>query len=128
SLIMPTYDSYVLVADEAAFPALSRWCEEAPKASRLRIFVVADAAFAQALPPRENIEMMMGTAESVLEALATTPPTVAEYLWAAGEISLVRAVRGIAQEAGIPADQQHLNGYWRAGQENYDHHQPLDAE
>jgi len=49
------------------------------------------------------------------------------YAWFAGEAGALRAVRRhLRDEAGLGADRVEVDGYWRRGVADHDHHQPVE--
>ncbi|MFW0796218.1 siderophore-interacting protein [Gordonia sp. CPCC 205515] len=136
SHVYPTgYDWYLLAADETALPALSRWLDELPAGKRVAAFIeVADAAAELALADRA------GTAIRYVHR-GDTPPggsdllerAIREYAfppgdffaWIAGEATTLTPIRRyLRREVGLPKDRMKVDGYWRAGTINLDHHDP----
>ena len=49
------------------------------------------------------------------------------FVWAAGEAdALVPVRRWLKHELGLPPENRVLQGYWRRGDDRFDHHAPLD--
>ena len=61
-------------------------------------------------------------AQEVTEALRTSPCPHDVFVWAAGEAGAMRSVRGALRDAGLPRYAMDVDGYWRIGTANLDHH------
>ncbi len=63
----------------------------------------------------------------LVEIARTQDITDDTFVWAAGEATvLVPLRRWLKQERGLPREHLSLHGYWRRGDEGFDHHAPLD--
>ena len=108
--------SYVLVGDEAALPAIARFCDELPDSARVCVVAVArddDRAYPLAAPRIVWIDPVAGDAalfDAVRAAVATEP---AAYVWAALEFGAARALRAVLQEAGVARSSHYVTHYWR---------------
>ncbi|MCS5735300.1 siderophore-interacting protein [Herbiconiux daphne] len=125
----------VLLADETALPALSRWLELLPPDVAITALLdVENAAVADYLPDglrvradilwlfRENGQGLQLAALQGLGAIGDDT-----FVFGAGEAgALVPVRRHLRRELGLPADQVALSGYWRRGVANLDHHAPID--
>lgn len=139
SHIYPTgYDWYLLGADDTALPALARWLEELPADKPVVAFVeVSDAAAEIGLPQRAGAEIRVlhrgaapaGNSPLLHEAIRDTALRDGSfYCWVAGEANSLKAVRRyLRRELGLPKERVKVDGYWRAGTVNLDHH-TADAE
>ncbi|PJI94884.1 siderophore-interacting protein [Luteimicrobium subarcticum] len=132
----------VLVADETALPAAARWCEQLPAGVVVTAILDLEdesvdayvdtpgpdggpSAFARASV--ERLYRVDGPGQ-VLEAVRSLGrPDDDEIVWAAGEATaLVPVRRYLRRELGLPAEQAIVDGYWKRGVVNRDHHEPLD--
>ncbi|QDZ15690.1 siderophore-interacting protein [Humibacter ginsenosidimutans] len=124
----------VLIADETALPSLTRWLDTLPESARITALI--DAADEEVEPylteeqaARASVEWLYridgpGQLDEAVRSL-TLPEGV--YVWAAGEAStLIPVRRYLKQEAGLQPDQLDVQGYWKRGVVNRDHHEPLD--
>ncbi len=132
---MPISDHYVLIGDLSSLPAVARWLEELP-ASATAQTLVAGAG------PGDEIELQSRASTTIhwvhdesgvpadrlassLDLLDLTRPDL--YVWAAGEVLAMRSVRDwLSDEHDFEQEQVSVDGYWRRGEADYDHHRPLD--
>lgn len=129
---------YVCVGDLTAWPALQRWWHEAPVEARLDLVVhVADNSDILALPLRagSRVTWLVGSSPTLIHDHLHTlgaPALVRDtdlFVWAAGEASAMQHVRRhVLNEWGMARSCVHIDGYWRAGTADHDHHAPLDTE
>lgn len=121
-------DWWFLMADVTALPAMSRWIEAAPEGVPVRAIVFADEAEADYPLPQASVEWVIGgmTPEQYLREEEHLPPGTG-FVWAAGEAgSLIPVRRYLRRDLALPADQVKVEGYWRSGVADADHHAPLD--
>ncbi len=131
----------VLVADETAMPAAARWIELTP--AGVAVTVILDLAdddvdpYVDAPAPdggpspfaRVSVERLYrvdgpGQVEEAVRSLDLDGTT---YVWAAGEAAtLVPVRRYLRHELGLGHEQVKVEGYWKRGVTNRDHHEPLD--
>lgn len=134
SLVPDDAENVVLIADETALPAFSRWLELLPAETRITgILDVADEDAEAYLTPeqraRASIEVLYrvdgpGQLDESVRSLDIDDDT---YVWAAGEANgLVPIRRYLRHELGIEKDRLSVEGYWRRGVTNLDHHAPID--
>ncbi|MFC6013754.1 siderophore-interacting protein [Nocardia lasii] len=127
------YDWYLLAADETALPALHRWLEELPADKQVRAFVeVTDATDELELPVSDRVHVTYlhrgsaapGTTTLLVEAIrALDLPQGRVFAWAAGESTSLRPIRRVlVDELKLTKDQMKVDGYWRVGTVNLDHH------
>lgn len=120
---------YLCLVDSTALPAAARWLEEAPPGAIVDVAVEGPADTICALPerPGATVTHVEGTDGSGLAAhLADRRPVAGDLVWAAGETSSMIAVRCAAGELGVARDDLDVQGYWKHGVANRDHHAPLD--
>jgi len=132
----------VLVADETAMPAAARWVERAPGVELTVILDLADEdadAYVYAPAPgggpspfaRASVERLYrvdgpGQVEEAVRSL-DLQDAATTYVWAAGEAgTLVPVRRYLRHELGLSPEQVKVDGYWKRGVTNRDHHEPLD--
>jgi NADPH-dependent ferric siderophore reductase len=133
-LLPLVHDWYLLGAEETAVPALGRWLELLPAG-------VKAVAFAEVSGPQEEQEFetaadltltwlhrgaaASGTTDHLERAIrAATLPSGLGYAWIAGEATALKPIRRhLRQERGLSKDQVDVDGYWKRGVENHDHHQ-----
>lgn len=125
----------VLVADETALPALSRWVDLLPTSTEIVAIVEIgddelEGYFGDLQRDRFSVEWLYradgpGQLEEAVRSLG--PLDESTYVWAAGEAgALVPIRRYLRRELGLGKDQVDVDGYWKRGITNRDHHDPVD--
>lgn len=133
------FDYHVLLVDETALPAAARYIEELPAAARVfAFFEVADAAEEQRIEAPTNSQVTWlhrgraepGTTDLLLEAFrALELPEGDGFVYAAGEAGALKPVRRLLKERGFVRNTTcEVDGYWRRGTANLDHHQAEDED
>lgn len=129
-----TFDWYLLVGDETALPAIGRWVEELPAGTRMQVVAeVAGPQEEQQWESAADVDVLWchragapaGCAPNLLaDALRGIELPAGEgYCWAAGEATALKPVRRyLRRERGLPAAHVDVDGYWRRGVVNLDHH------
>jgi NADPH-dependent ferric siderophore reductase len=112
----------LLVCDATGLPALARILEQTPRHIDSRVFVeLARAEDEQALPVRPGTKVTWlhrsgnGVAPSRMgEVIRAVPlPATPGYIWVAGEMKVVRAIRKyVRQDLKLEAGRYELVGYW----------------
>lgn len=120
SMIVPDiFDSYLLIGDETALPAIARRLEELPAGCKvLAVIEIADAAEQQALQSAAEVEViwvLRGQADLLDTVRTLTLPSGALYTFVAMETKLSRQVRRVLLDTH-KVDEAFLKavGYWRA--------------
>ena len=120
SMIVPDmFDSYLLIGDETAIPAIARRLEELPAGRKvLAVIEIADAHEQQALDSAADVQVIWvvrGQDELLGTLRDLQVPEGSLYAWVATETKLSRQVRRVL------LDEHKLNdefvkavGYWRA--------------
>lgn len=135
SRLMQPADQYVLIGDAASLPVIARWLEDRDLATPSRVYLAVQG-------PEDEVPLAVGKADTVtwihtgdaavpaesLAAAIDDPWRPGVFAWAAGEVLAMRAVRDRLVELGYPEDARDVGGYWRRGQADFDHHQPLDED
>ncbi len=134
-LVPDDFDTYLLIGDEAALPAIARRLEEMqPGVHVLALIEVADQAEERYLPTAANATVtwlhrngapagMTALLPRALEALAL--PKGDTHAWIAGEIETVRLLRQhLLEVRGVPRAHIRAAGYWRIGAANA--HAPVE--
>ena len=134
--VVDEVERVVLVADLTALPSAERRLAELPggPGGVLHLVVASEADVAEIVAP-DGVMVVVhelgdraaaggwpGVAEKVA---ASIPASGSVLVWAAGEASGVATIRRVANEAAREGLLAHFNGYWRAGEAEYDHHAPL---
>ena len=120
SMIVPDiFDSYLLIGDETALPAIARRLEELPAGRKvLAVIEIADAAEQQALHSAADVEVIwvLRGQDDLLEAVQNlTLPDGTLYSFVATETKVSRQVRRVLLDTH-KVNEQYLKavGYWRA--------------
>jgi NADPH-dependent ferric siderophore reductase len=122
-----TFDWYLVAGDETALPALGAWLEQLPADVPVHAFAeVAGPAEEQPLvisPATTLTWLHRGAGQSLGTALADfTPPAGDGYIWVAGEATALKPIRRHLRTLGVPRDFVEVDGYWKRGITNLDHH------
>lgn len=123
-------DWWLLIADASAVPALGRWFAQAPVGQKIKALVFGNETLsAYPLPADADIEWILADTDPEPYVREMEFPEGTGYIWAAGEAtSLVGVRRYLRRELGLPKEQVDVDGYWRQGIINADHHAPIDPE
>ena len=114
----------VLVADASALPPLSRWLDLAPSSVPVTAIVVdTDASYFG----QTDRDFVVTTAEELVGVVAGLEFDEDTYVWAAGEATSLIPLRRWLRE-NRRRESFHVEGYWRRGVANHDHHAPLGGE
>ncbi|MGW8530534.1 siderophore-interacting protein [Nocardiopsis sp. NPDC055824] len=133
------FDHHVLLVDETALPAAARYVEELPADARVfAFFEVADAGEEQEIeaPAGARITWLHrggaepGTTDLLLEAFRSLElPEGDGFVYAAGEANTLKPIRRLLKERGFVRNATcEVDGYWRRGTSNLDHHAEDDDE
>jgi NADPH-dependent ferric siderophore reductase len=118
SMVVPDiFDSYLLVGDETAIPAIGRRLEELPAGRRvLAVIQIEDEQERQPLPSKADVEVIwLKRDEDLLARLQQLPlPEGKLYSWVALEKSLTRQAKALLLEKGVAEDALKAAAYWRA--------------
>ncbi|QJI30821.1 siderophore-interacting protein [Pseudomonas sp. ADAK18] len=120
SMVVPDiFDSYLLIGDETALPAIARRLEELPAGRNvLAVIEVANAAEKQTLESAADVEVIwvVRGADDLLTTVAQLQvPGGSLYAWVATETKLSRQVRRVLLDTHKLDDSfVKAVGYWRA--------------
>ncbi len=120
SMVVPDmFDSYLLIGDETALPAIGRRLEELPAGRKvLAVIEIADAAERQTLHSDADVEVIwvLRGQDDLLETVQNlTLPQGSLYCFVATETQLARRVRRVLLDTHR-VNEEYLKavGYWRA--------------
>jgi len=121
SMIVPDiFDSYLLIGDETALPAIARRLEELPAGRQvLAVIEVQDAAERLPLPSAAQVEVIWVEREGSQQDLISTVrqllvPQGKLYAWIATESKVSRQIRRVLlDEHGLDETLVKAVGYWR---------------
>jgi NADPH-dependent ferric siderophore reductase len=133
-LLPENFAHYLALGDEPALPAIARVIEEAPAGSRVTALIeVEDAEDEQKLTGKADVDVRWihrktaPVGEGHLSPLETAlrgldlPSDV--FVFAAGETNNIKPIRRyLRREVGLPKEQLIVDGYWKRGVVNFDHH------
>lgn len=125
---------FLALVDPTALPATTRWIAGLPADTDIE--VIADVSYSDIDWVEEYLRLGTGREVFVREPLGGLDQALLDseidestFIFAAGDanrlIPLRRVIRG---ELSLPADQYAISGYWRRGEANFDHHQPIDPQ
>ncbi|WP_449061434.1 siderophore-interacting protein [Planomonospora algeriensis] len=134
SQVVPlVHDWYLLAADETAIPALGRWLEALPAGVKAVAFAeVSGPQEEQRFTTRADLALTWlhrgdaapGTTDLLERAVraAVLPPGTG-YAWVAGEANTLKPIRRhLRRERGLAKEQVDVDGYWKRGESDHDHH------
>ncbi|MDR5782463.1 siderophore-interacting protein [Caballeronia sp. LZ065] len=128
SFVIPArFDWHLLIGDETALPAIARRVEELPAGTRVAALIeVAEPAARIELDTRADLyaqwryrnESDHPGGALLLALRETYMPDGEGYVWAAGEATLMRAVRQLlTTERGIDKRRIRASAYWKRGEQ-----------
>ncbi|SNY73003.1 siderophore-interacting protein [Paractinoplanes atraurantiacus] len=123
NLVPYTFDWYLLGADETALPALAAWLEQLPAGATVLAF--AEVANEQEKHALDNVRWLYRdrgqTLGAAIEQLSL--PGGDGYVWIAGEATGLKPIRRELRGRGLNRKWMEIDGYWKRGVENLDHHE-----
>ncbi len=136
SHLYPTgYERYVLIGDETALPALGRWLDDPTWTEPMEVHVLAASTDEYPLPARPRTDVVWHVSpeptartEAVAELAAELSLSDDTFLWAAGEADSLVPLRRSLRQRGVARTQYDIDGYWRTGVANLDHHAVPDDD
>ena len=130
-VVADDFDTYVLVGDETALPAIGRWLEEMPEGAHVEVLAeIPQADDRQSWRSRAHFNVTWlerngtsadhsGLLEQALRELST--PVGDTFYWIATESRRTRSMRQwLSEERGVPKDWLKAKGYWKAGADEDD--------
>ena len=134
SLVPPSnIEEAILLADESALPAVTRWLDLLGNTPVVGLFTIDNPETASYLAsyegPSRNFHWVSGEdrADRIKTALEGLNIGERTMVFLAGEASsLIPLRRYLRRELGLPKQQVDAHGYWKKGEANLDHHAPLD--
>ena len=125
------FDWYLVAGDETALPALGAWLEQLPAGKPVHAYAeVADPAEEQDLVRTADTTLTWlhrSAGQSLGAALAEfRAPAGDGYLWVAGEATALKPIRRHLRSLGVPREHVEVDGYWKRGIVNLDHHDADD--
>lgn len=125
------YAWYLIGGDETALPAIARWIAELPATARVTAVIsIASEEERQSLAGEADHDIRWVVRDLVapdawqqaIRAVAL-PADDDYYVWLAGEAGTLAPVRRyFRDEVGLPRDRYSIDGYWKQGVVNLDHH------
>ncbi|BAN27687.1 siderophore-interacting protein [Caballeronia insecticola] len=136
SFVIPTqFDWHLMIGDETALPAIARRLEELPEGTRVATLIeVADQSARIEFDTRADLyaqwryrnESEHPGGALLLALRETFVPEGEGYVWAAGEATLMRAVRQLlCTERGIDKRRIRASAYWKRGEQGV--HETIDG-
>jgi len=136
SFVIPTqFDWHLMIGDETALPAIARRLEELPEGTRVATLIeVADQSARIEFDTRADLyaqwryrnESEHPGGALLLALRETYVPDGEGYVWAAGEATLMRAVRKLlCDERGVDKKRIRASAYWKRGEQGV--HETIDG-
>ena len=130
SKIFPNaFSRYVLIADETALPAVGRWLDEPEWTAEVDVHLLVQSEDEYPLPRGSATSVthhVLPPGSERTDALAELASALRldddTYVWAAGEADSLRPLRRGLRARGLPRERHEVDGYWRLGTANLDHH------
>lgn len=129
------FPQYIAVGDETALPAIARLIEEAPASSLVTALIeIDDVSCEQVIASRAELDLRwvhrashpvgdghLSPLETAVRGLPV--PSGPVFVFAAGEAGALKPIRRyFRRDLGLPKEQVDVDGYWKRGAENLDHH------
>jgi NADPH-dependent ferric siderophore reductase len=119
SLVVPDiFDSYLLIGDETAIPAIGRRLEELPAGRQvLAVIQIEDEQERQPLSSKAQVEVIWVRRQQedlLAQVKNLTLPQGRLYAWVALEKGLTRQAKTLLLEKGVAEDALKAAAYWRA--------------
>lgn len=127
-------EQLVLVGDASAFPPMRRWLNARPTSLPTTIILHGEGTeYFDDVADMETVEVInvpFGPDGTDLEdAVRSVELAVGTYVWAAGEAAtLIPIRRWLKGESGLESTSYKIDGYWKRGVADRDHHEPIDPE
>lgn len=129
SMVIPSdYAWHLLIGDASALPAVHRRLEELPPdAHALVVLLASDAADRRSFTSAAQLTLhWAASTDELLAAVAALQlPDAEGFAWAAGEASIMRRVRALLVEKGLPNEALKVAAYWKEGASDF--HETLQA-
>lgn len=131
------YRWYLVAGDETALPAIGRWVEELPAGAAATVVVeVAGPEEEQQLSGAAEVELRWvhrdpAVPDALERALREVPIPDHDdwFAFVAGEAGALKPIRRwLRRELGLPKERLDVDGYWKKGTVNLDHHVPDDED
>ncbi len=138
-LVHDISDWYVFAVDETALPAMQRWLEMLrPDVPVIAFVEVQDSADEFELKTDARLEVHWlhrhdrapGQTDLLERAVRSLDLPVGEgFVWVAGEALSIKPLRRyLRDDLALDRDSWDVDGYWRRGSVNHDHHQGDDDD
>ncbi|MGB9090409.1 MAG: siderophore-interacting protein [Pseudomonas farsensis] len=119
SLVVPDiFDSYLLIGDETAIPAIARRLEALPAGRRVvAVIQIEDDQERQVLASQAQVEVtwVLRHQQDLLQVVSgLSLPQGRLYSWVALEKSLTRQAKALLLDKGVQEDALKAAAYWRA--------------
>ncbi|WP_430782681.1 siderophore-interacting protein [Actinoplanes sp. G11-F43] len=120
---------YLALGDETALPAIARIIEEAPATAHVTALIeIAGPAEEQDLTGPATLDLHWihrgpGSLEQGLRAWTPPVDVAGLFVFAAGETNALKPIRRyLRNDLGLTRDQIVVDGYWKRGVADFDHH------
>ncbi|MGC5360883.1 siderophore-interacting protein [Streptomyces sp. DT24] len=140
SILVPwEFDWYLFAGDETALPAICRMLEDLPQGAPAKVFLLVDDAQEEhPIDTRADAEIvwlhrnglrhgegdLLERAVKGVEFLPGQP-----FIWVAGEAGELKPIRRyLHRELGLDREYTDVDGFWKRGTVNLDHHEPIEED
>lgn len=138
-LFPENYPHYLAAGDMTALPAISRLVEEAPAGAHVTALVeIPDETQRVEISPADGVTLdlrwlptdsapvgpgHLSALETAVRQVSLPGELSGLYVFAAGESGAMAPIRRyFSREVGLPKRQRHIDGYWKRGVADHDHH------
>lgn len=138
-VVTPEFDWFLMIGDETMLPSIARQVEELPAGMKLMAFIEVDGPEdEQPIVTEGDVELhwvhrngaQPGTGTVLLDAVkAADLPEGEFFVWAGGEAGQLKLIRRhLIDTTGARKEWTSITGHWKRGEDNFDHHAPLDSD
>lgn len=138
-VVRPLFDWFLMIGDETMLPSIARQVEELPEGMKLVAFIEVDGPEdEQQIVSEGDVELHWvhrngakpGTGTALLDAVKGADLPAGEFfVWAGGEAGQLKHIRRyLIDELGARKEWSSITGHWKRGEDNFDHHAPLDTD
>ncbi|MFC4056235.1 siderophore-interacting protein [Actinomadura syzygii] len=132
-IVLFDFDWYLFAGDETALPGIARFLEALPAGANASVYLLVDGPQEeQSLPSRADVRVTWlhrarpGPSDLLDKAIREFVfPDGEGYVWIAGEAGELRPIRRyLHRERGMDRETTDVDGFWKRGVVNLDHHEP----
>ncbi|AZQ76621.1 siderophore-interacting protein [Flaviflexus ciconiae] len=119
----------VLIGDASAFPPIRRWLAARPQTLPTTLILHGEGI--EYFEDLDGVDVVRTpfdpSGDGIVKALSELELDGGTYVWAAGEAgTLIAARRWLRNESPVAREAVKVDGYWKQGLADRDHHAPID--